>query len=657
MSDFLGKLAEQTFDTGSRVRPRLPSLFEPTPTRVPIDAVPCAAEGRAGVGLAGLERSARDASPRAHAGEDAPSLSEVAHNIRRAVSHAAANTQADTPDVTAGTSDMMTDPSGLAADTFGTLADTFGVSADTSGVLADTSHAATDTSHAMADAVSAPSAGDTATRRAARHESELSSAEERDGLSVRPVAGAPRLDEITRAARRGAHAPNAGAEHVASSSAHASEAASASMRGDEATSSSVRGGEVTSSDSTPNANPGARQPLTPAPVQAAREGSESASDFLGRLTTRGLDDARGVRPRLGTRTELRGDVGLSESDTTAPTRSVADIAAGAGLSAGEASGAAGGEAAGGELEGKIRAEGEREAASVRASAEAGRGTTEVGNSATHRPARADVREHSDATSRTTVLSRQARAGVGDNSLHEKSSGAQESSEAAPARVAAGRADASDESPILRHEKSSLRSSPTPRANTRARDSRGTAEGEAAHEYATREATTRETARRELSRRESAAHETAARATLSAAREVLSDARRIVEGPARRAGDEGRESQTQTHAHDRGAAEGASGQRAAAQDDAAAYARRVVRPEVTIARPPAVASQADRRADSSARQQSEDDAPSVIRVTIGRVEVRAVMPAAAPAAPAPRPARTGPTLSLEDYLKQRDGGRR
>ncbi|HEU5330776.1 MAG TPA: hypothetical protein VFU78_21970, partial [Thermomicrobiales bacterium] len=46
------------------------------------------------------------------------------------------------------------------------------------------------------------------------------------------------------------------------------------------------------------------------------------------------------------------------------------------------------------------------------------------------------------------------------------------------------------------------------------------------------------------------------------------------------------------------------------------------------------------------------APS-IQVTIGRVEVRAV-PAETPARAA-RPAP--PTLSLEDYLRQRNGGRR
>lgn len=45
---------------------------------------------------------------------------------------------------------------------------------------------------------------------------------------------------------------------------------------------------------------------------------------------------------------------------------------------------------------------------------------------------------------------------------------------------------------------------------------------------------------------------------------------------------------------------------------------------------------------------------IIRVNIGRIEVRAVTPAAPPAHPK-RP-RAGPMLSLEDYLKQRGGQR-
>ncbi len=46
-------------------------------------------------------------------------------------------------------------------------------------------------------------------------------------------------------------------------------------------------------------------------------------------------------------------------------------------------------------------------------------------------------------------------------------------------------------------------------------------------------------------------------------------------------------------------------------------------------------------------------PSVIRVTIGRIEVRAIMQPA-PAAERPKTARTSPVLSLDAYLKQRSG---
>lgn len=55
------------------------------------------------------------------------------------------------------------------------------------------------------------------------------------------------------------------------------------------------------------------------------------------------------------------------------------------------------------------------------------------------------------------------------------------------------------------------------------------------------------------------------------------------------------------------------------------------------------------------QGAEPTAPPTIHVTIGRIEVRAATPAP-PAAPAPvRTQRAVPTLSLEDYLKQRNGG--
>jgi hypothetical protein len=48
-------------------------------------------------------------------------------------------------------------------------------------------------------------------------------------------------------------------------------------------------------------------------------------------------------------------------------------------------------------------------------------------------------------------------------------------------------------------------------------------------------------------------------------------------------------------------------------------------------------------------------PPTVRVTIGRVEVKAIMPPAQPTRA--KPARSAPTLSLEDYLKQRNGGKR
>jgi hypothetical protein len=49
-------------------------------------------------------------------------------------------------------------------------------------------------------------------------------------------------------------------------------------------------------------------------------------------------------------------------------------------------------------------------------------------------------------------------------------------------------------------------------------------------------------------------------------------------------------------------------------------------------------------------------PPVVRVTIGRVEVRAVLPVA-PAPPAPEPASADTRLSLDEYLKTRSEGQR
>jgi translation initiation factor IF-2 len=77
----------------------------------------------------------------------------------------------------------------------------------------------------------------------------------------------------------------------------------------------------------------------------------------------------------------------------------------------------------------------------------------------------------------------------------------------------------------------------------------------------------------------------------------------------------------------------------------------VRPRVAPARPAARPA----RSGVPAGGRPRAAAGPTIRVHIGRVEVRAVVPAAP--APPPRPARPpGPRLSLEDYLRSRDGDR-
>jgi hypothetical protein len=55
-----------------------------------------------------------------------------------------------------------------------------------------------------------------------------------------------------------------------------------------------------------------------------------------------------------------------------------------------------------------------------------------------------------------------------------------------------------------------------------------------------------------------------------------------------------------------------------------------------------------------REGTQEASSPTVRITIGRVEVRAVTPEPAQPLPAARPE---PALSLEDYLRQRDGGRR
>lgn len=60
--------------------------------------------------------------------------------------------------------------------------------------------------------------------------------------------------------------------------------------------------------------------------------------------------------------------------------------------------------------------------------------------------------------------------------------------------------------------------------------------------------------------------------------------------------------------------------------------------------------------SAALIEAEPNTPAAIRVTIGRVDVRAVMPPSHPAPTVPR-VRPKPALSLEAYLQQRNGGQR
>jgi len=60
-----------------------------------------------------------------------------------------------------------------------------------------------------------------------------------------------------------------------------------------------------------------------------------------------------------------------------------------------------------------------------------------------------------------------------------------------------------------------------------------------------------------------------------------------------------------------------------------------------------------RSHNMVKPTSSPPAPA-IQVTIGRIEVRAIMP---PVTPPQRSHTPGPTLSLDDYLKQRNGGQR
>lgn len=78
--------------------------------------------------------------------------------------------------------------------------------------------------------------------------------------------------------------------------------------------------------------------------------------------------------------------------------------------------------------------------------------------------------------------------------------------------------------------------------------------------------------------------------------------------------------------------------------------RVLRPNIAARREPA----RSRPDEQGVALPELPSSPPTVRVTIGRVEVRAILP---PTSPPPRipPARRGPALSLDDYLKQRNEG--
>jgi hypothetical protein len=82
---------------------------------------------------------------------------------------------------------------------------------------------------------------------------------------------------------------------------------------------------------------------------------------------------------------------------------------------------------------------------------------------------------------------------------------------------------------------------------------------------------------------------------------------------------------------------------------------VVTPTRTTVSPVSPAPSGHEQARNLRAARNDASSPRPIHITIGRVEVRAVHP---PPEPVPRrPAPVSPKISLEDYLKQRNGGRR
>ncbi len=91
-------------------------------------------------------------------------------------------------------------------------------------------------------------------------------------------------------------------------------------------------------------------------------------------------------------------------------------------------------------------------------------------------------------------------------------------------------------------------------------------------------------------------------------------------------------------------------------DAPAARRASDSPPVRSPFAPAVVAASQARSEKAATGSVSQPGPTTIRVTIGRVEVRAVTPPAAAPGPS-RAAKSGARLSLEEYLKHRSGDRR
>jgi len=84
------------------------------------------------------------------------------------------------------------------------------------------------------------------------------------------------------------------------------------------------------------------------------------------------------------------------------------------------------------------------------------------------------------------------------------------------------------------------------------------------------------------------------------------------------------------------------------------------PDAPLVTPRIVRPQLDgylERGPQEPRVAAPESSEPAIRVTIGRIEVRAITPPPMPPAQRTAPARPGPELSLDDYLKQHNGGQR